>query len=396
MNFRILGLLSLGHLVNDINQGALPALLPFLIAEHGFSYSTAATVMFAFTMTSTIIQPLLGHLADRCNKSWLIPTGLLMAGGGLAVCGLASSYILLILAVTISGIGSAAFHPEAARHVDMYGGNQKATAMSVFGVGGNLGFTLGPLLMTGAVLYMGLKGTLIMIIPVAVVAVLSFIQFSHPSTYETSQRTAEIPKKSKDDWGAFTRLTITIIGKSILFYALLTFIPIYWTTELKQTEFAGGVALSLFSFASIIGNLLGGRLADRFGCKTIVVAGCTLLIPVIPALILTHNVYLATLFLAFAGALLLLTYGPTVVMGQQYIPNHVGLSSGMTIGVAFSVGGTITPLIGMLADAHGVGTALCSIIIVPLIITATSLTLKPLNSENVFHHHSQKAEPVNR
>lgn len=374
----MLSLLSLGHLANDMNQGALPALLPFLIAKHNLTYSAAAGIMFAFTISSTIIQPLMGHLADRFNKSWLIPAGMLMAGGGLAFTGLAPGYIMIVFAVIMSGMGSAAFHPEAARHVDLYCGNKKATAMSVFGVGGNMGFSLGPLLMTAAVLYWGLKGTMIMIVPVVIVAFVSLTQLRQSITPETSPKTVQTMAEHEDDWGAFSRLTLTIVGKSIIFYALLTFVPLYWTTVLQQTKLAGGMALTLFSVAGIFGNLLGGRLADRFGYKTIVIVGCTLLVPTLPAFVLTDNVYFATVLLALAGALLLLTYGPTVVMGQKYIPNHVGLSSGMTLGVAFSVGGVVTPLLGSLADAHGVGMALSAITIIPVFITLLSFTLKPL------------------
>lgn len=388
MNYRLLSLLSFGHLVNDINQGALPALLPFLIAEHGFSYKAAAGIMFAFTITSTVIQPLLGYMADRFNNSWLIPSGLIMAGGGLAMSGLVSNYFLIIIVVTMSGIGSAAFHPEAARHVDLYCGNQKATAMSVFGVGGNLGFSLGPPLLTGTILYVGLKGTTIMIILPVVVALISFTQLRQSTNCGKSQKAVQVPVKTKDDWNAFARLIITIVGKSIIFYALLTFIPLYWITELQQTEFAGSLALSLFSMAGIFGNLLGGRLADRFGYKTIVVVGCTLLVPIIPAFILIKNVYIATILLLLAGASLLFTYGPTVVMGQKYIPNYVGLSSGMTLGVAFSVGGCLTPLLGSLADAHGVGIALSVITIIPILIMIVSFTLKPIEVEP-----TEKREP---
>lgn len=376
MNYRLLGLLSLGHLVNDMNQGALPALLPFLIAEHNLSYGAAAGIMFAFTITSTVIQPVLGHLADRCNQGWLIPAGVVMASGGLAVSGLVPGYIPVIIAVIVSGTGSAAFHPEAARHVDLYGGDKKATAMSIFGVGGNLGFSLGPLLMTGSLLCFGLDGTMIMVFPAGIVAFLFMTQFRQLKSRDSNVKPLQAATASRDDWSAFFWLTITIIGKSVIFYALLTFIPLYWTRELGQTTLAGGVALSLFSFAGIFGNLLGGRLADRYGYKAVVVAGCTLLVPVIPAFVLTESVFIALILVIAAGVLLLMTYGPTVVMGQQYLPNHVGLSSGMTLGVAYSVGGAVTPFLGNVADMHGVGAALACIAVTPLLMMAVSFTLK--------------------
>lgn len=378
MNFRKLSVLTLGHLVTDMNQGALPALLPFLIAKHNFSYSTAASLMLAFTLISTLVQPIFGYLADRWNKSWLIPVGMMMAGGCLALSGFATSYFLLMSIIALSGIGSAIFHPEAARRVNLYSGGKNATAMSFFGVGGSLGFTLGPLLITGAVLHWGLNGTAVLGVPVAIVALISFLLLQPEVSPGTAGKSAHKTVALNDDWSAFGKLCLAVIGKSILFYVLLLFIPLYLTTELGQTELTGGVALSMFSAASIAGNLLGGRLADRFGDKNVLVIGCVLLIPVIPALVFTQNPIIVISLSTIAGGLLMFTYGPIVVMAQKYIPNHVGLSSGVTLGVAFTVGGVFTPLIGSLADAYGVRAALASVAVVPVIITVISMTLNPL------------------
>lgn len=337
--------------------------------------------MLAFTLISTLVQPIFGYLADRWNKNWLIPVGMLMAGGCLALSGLVQNYFLLLSVIALSGIGSAIFHPEAARRVNLCSGNKNATGMSFFGVGGSLGFTLGPLLITGAVLHWGLGGTAVLGVPVVIMAIISFLLIQPEAHPETVGKSTNKTNVLTDDWSAFGKLSLAVIGKSILFYVLLLFIPLYLTTELRQTELTGGVALSLFSAASIAGNLLGGRLADRFGYKNILVIGCALLIPVIPALALTSNPFIAISLSTIAGGLLMFTYGPIVVMAQKYIPNHVGLSSGVTLGVAFTVGGVFTPLIGSLADAYGVRAALSSVAAVPIIIMVISMTLKPLGAD---------------
>ena len=187
MNYRTLGMLAAGHLVNDFNQGAIPALLPFLIAKHGISYAAAAGIVFSFTISATIIQPLFGHFADRYSRTWIIPTGIFIAGSGLALTGLAPNYLFLVLMVLLSGIGSAAFHPEAARYANFAGGERKATALSIFGVGGTLGFSSGPLVITSAVLFWGLRGTLVVLIPVTIVAVFIFFQLSRLTTLEKEE-----------------------------------------------------------------------------------------------------------------------------------------------------------------------------------------------------------------
>ena len=87
MQYRHIGVLSLGHLVTDINQGALPAMLPFFIVAYDLSYAAAAGIVFAANMTSSVVQPLFGHAADRFSKPWLLSAGLMLAGLGLALSG---------------------------------------------------------------------------------------------------------------------------------------------------------------------------------------------------------------------------------------------------------------------------------------------------------------------
>jgi FSR family fosmidomycin resistance protein-like MFS transporter len=129
MNRRIVSLLSLGHLITDINQGAVPVLLPFLIAAHDLSFTAAAGIVFAVNVSSTIVQPLFGHAADRSSKPWLMPLGLVLAGSGLALTGIAPGYFLIILAAIVSGIGIAAYHPDRAGY-----GNGYCSGLSSFRV----------------------------------------------------------------------------------------------------------------------------------------------------------------------------------------------------------------------------------------------------------------------
>lgn len=378
MNIRMIGMLSAGHMTNDLNQGAIPALLPFLIAQHGISYTAAAGVVFAFTLTATMAQPLFGYLADQTSQKWMLPAALLLTSSGFALIGFTSNYFALIATVIFCGIGSAAFHPEAARYVNFAGGRQKATAMSIFGVGGTLGFALGPLLITASVLHWGPTGSLVMLIPATIAIMMILTQSSNLESLENTEEVAASHNKSdsnSDNWNAFIRLTLTIVGKSILFYGLITFIPLYWVEVLNQSETAGAAALTVFSLSGVAGNLLGGRLADRFGHVKVIILGCASLIPCLPALGWADNVHVATFLLVPTGAFLLMTYGPTVVSGQKYLPNHIGLSSGMTLGVAFSIGGLTAPLLGSVADSYGIWFALASISFIPILITLIASTL---------------------
>jgi FSR family fosmidomycin resistance protein-like MFS transporter len=378
MKYRHIGVLSVGHLVTDVNQGALPAMLPFFIAAYDLSYAAAAGIVFAANMTSSIIQPLFGHAADRFSKPWLLSAGLMLAGMGLALSGIFQSYRWVMILAIVSGIGIAAYHPEAARLVNFAAGTKKGAAMSLFGVGGTMGFAIGPLLVTTALLQWGLKGTLVLIVPVTIMSLVMISQFSTFESLEASRnrdRSVSDTEVSKENWGAFARLTITIIGRSIIFYGLNTFIPIYWINALNQSKAAGAMALTIFAGSGIIGNLMGGSLADRIGPKKVMLLGFFSLTLFLPLLILGNNVQIATLLLVPIGLMLYGTYSPSIVLGQSYLPNRVGLSSGVTLGVAVAIGGGAAPIIGRIADLYGIWYSLASIACLPMFFSAIALSL---------------------
>lgn len=379
MKRRFVGLLSLGHLVTDINQGAVPALLPFLIAEQHLSYAAAAGIVFALNFASTLVQPLFGHAADRLSKPWLLPLGILLAGLGVSLIGLFTSYHLIIAAAVLSGIGIAAYHPEAARLVNFASGEKKGIAMSFFGVGGTLGFAIGPLFATAALLYFGLKGTLALAVPASLMTFVIATQIPRFSeleeTVKKDDNAGPVSEKLPDAWAPFTRLTFNVFGRSILFHSFNTFIPLYWINVLNQSKVAGGTALTIMSASGIIGNILGGKLADRFGHIKVMFIGFSVLIPLLPALMWVSNPKIAMILLIPIGLAMFATYSPLIVMGQKYLPNHVGLSSGITIGVAVAIGGVAAPLLGKIADIYGIWLALASISFLPVLTAGMTLTL---------------------
>jgi len=378
MKYKHLALLSIGHLVTDINQGALPALLPFFIAKHDLSYTAAAGIVFALNMASTIVQPLFGYAADRFSKPWMLLAGMLLAGAGLALTGVSPSYTWIFVLSIVSGIGIAAYHPEAARLVHFSSRYRKGTAMSLFGIGGTLGFAIGPILATSAVIYWGLKGTLVLFAPVGIMALVMATQHSRVTSSGDAVRfnkTADEADNLQDAWAPFIRLTLTIVGRAVLFFGLNTFIPLYWIHVLHESKTAGAVALAVFAGSGVLGNLLGGNLADRIGQKKVILIGFFSLALLFPGLIWVDNARVAMLLLIPISFTLFGTYSPTIVLGQKYLPNRIGLSAGVTIGVAIAIGGGAAPIIGKIADIHGIRFALASLAFLPFLTAAMALTL---------------------
>jgi FSR family fosmidomycin resistance protein-like MFS transporter len=374
---RHIGVLSLGHLATDLNQGALPAMLPFFIAAYDLSYTAAASIVFAVNMSSSVVQPLFGVAADRFSKPWLLPAGLFLAGLGLALTGLFDQYQWLLVLGIVSGIGIAAYHPEAARLVNFAAGNRKSTAMSIFGIGGTIGFTIGPLVITTALIHWGLRGSLVLLIPVCLMALVMIVHFPLFEALDSlgNQEIKDNGETNADNWSAFARIGAIVSGRSVIFFGLNIFIPIYWINQLGQSKMAGAIALSIFAGSGIIGNIIGGNLADRIGLKKVLVGGMACLTVLLPIILTVETPLIATALLVTVGILLFITYSPTIVLGQSYLPSRVGLSSGVTLGLAVAVGGGAAPFIGKLADLYGVWTALASVCFVPIFVLLMAMTL---------------------
>lgn len=194
IDYRALILLSIGHMIVDFNTGALPAMLPFLKESLGLSYAMAGTIMLVSNMMSSVIQPAFGYLTDRKSLLWFLPLGSFCAALGMALVGWASSYPQILIIVTFSGMGVAIYHPEGWRAANFFAGEKKATGMSIFAVGGNLGIAVGPLMATIFITSMGLKGSTLFIIPGAVIAgIFLFSSFWRIDTTAIKKKTASLP-----------------------------------------------------------------------------------------------------------------------------------------------------------------------------------------------------------
>lgn len=372
-------LLAFGHTCSDINQGALAAVLPFLIAAHHYDYQTAATLVLVANVVGSVIQPLFGQLADKFNKPWIIGAGLIFAGGGMALTGFIENFAGLCVAVMLSGVGIAMFHPQAAQLVNRAStDSDRAQSIGIFSFGGNLGFTLGPILTTISITTFGLAGTLIFIVPEIIILFLLKKYYGALKNLNAPAKKAAGKSAGVEQWGAFARLTAVIIGRSIIFHGFNTFLALYWIHELGQTEAVGNTVLSAYYAISAVCVLIGGRLADTFGYRTMIRFSFAFLLVTIFALTLTEDFFTATILILPLGAAVSFTYSPMVVLGQLYLPNRVGLASGVTLGLAISIGGIFAPILGTIADHFGLLATFYTIAAISVVPLLVSFTLPPV------------------
>jgi len=376
VDYKAIALLSAAHLSDDVNQGVVPAMLPFFIAANHLTYAAAAGLVLAQTLSASVAQPAFGMLADRRPSPWLIPAGLMLAGVGVAISGLAPSYALIFAAIALSGLGISAFHPEAARRVRYLSGSRQATTMSLFTVGGMVGFALGPLFITPTLIAFGTRGALVLAAPViamgaAVTWQLPRITTVHESNRHNARALAEAPER----WSDFVRLTAVVISRSITFFGLNTFVPLYWIHVLHGSQSGAGLALTTMLFAVAVGTLIGGRLADSYGRRIVIVVSLAVVVPLIMLFLSLNNLIAAGAMLIPVGIVLAASNSVVVVMAQEYLPNRVGLAAGVTLGLSMTIGGLLMPLFGTIADHYGLARALFVLGLLPAIGFVLSLGL---------------------
>ena len=373
---RAMGVLSSGHLFTDLNQGAVAALLPFLISERGLSLAAAGALVFAATVSSSLVQPLFGVFSDRTPIPALMPLGVLLAGVGMALAGVAPNYPLIFASVVVSGIGVAAFHPEAARFANYVSGARRARGMSFFSVGGNAGFALGPLVATPLVLVFGLPGTLFLALPAALMAGVMFAETPRMlrlAPEEAGNGSHEVDA-SQERWGPFAVMVAVVAVRSFVYFGLVAFVAAYYERVHGASAALGNVALTVMLAAGAVGTLLMGPLADRFGRKVVLALSMAVLSPLVLAFTFVGP-YAGMALLALVGAATVGTFGVTVVMGQEYLPGRIGLAAGVTMGLSIGLGGVGAPLLGLLADAGGLRTTMLAIAGLPVLGLVLSLVL---------------------
>jgi len=368
VNRRAVALISTAHVVDDVYQGAVPALLPFLVAERQYSYAAVAGLTLAATLLSSVTQPLFGWWTDRRPRPWMISLGMLVAAGGVAAAGLTSQYALTWCAVAVSGLGIAAFHPEAARVARLAAGENNR-AMSVFALGGNAGAALGALLTTPLLLAVGLRGTVLLAVPALVMAAVLLTRLDGTLHGRSGARRAAAVQRP-DDWTGFARLTFVVVVRSVLVFGLSPFLALYFIGEIGASRAAGGAALTAFLVAGAVGTLMGGALADKYGRLAVVRIGFVATVPGLIGLVLSQDPLLAGAFAVLTGTAVFLPFSVFVALGQDYLPHRIGTASGVTVGLAVSVGGLFSPLLGSLADATSLRFMLASLMVLPVVALA--------------------------
>ena len=348
--------LAAGHLVVDLCTGVLPALLPLFVEQFSLSDLQATMILGASLLASSAIQPIFGIVADRRGAPWLRWGGVAVGSAGVAAAGLAGSYLAVLACVIISGLGIAAYHPEAARVANQASAGRPATGLAWFMLGGNLGFSLGPLLVGVAAPFIGLRATLFVLVPGLIVTAWLRL-LSARVALPTHTSTGVGPRPVSNVAGVVILLVVTTL-RTWTFFVMLALVPLLLSRQRGLSDALTSLSVFLFTAGATIGTLLGAQLAERIGSRRMLMWTMPVATPLVVAVVLLP-VGPAVAVVGLCGGVLMASFSVTVALGQRYMPSRLALAAGLLIG--FGAIGSAPPglaLFGAFADAAGRETAL--------------------------------------
>jgi FSR family fosmidomycin resistance protein-like MFS transporter len=372
-----LRLLTLAHAFTDLNQGVLPVMIPFLVAQRHLSLTVAATLVLAANLLGSVVQLGFGHLSDKRPIAWVIPAGVIVAATGTALVGLAPTLPLMLAGAMLMGFAVAAFHPEGSRFSNYFAGRKRSSGMSFFTVGGFVGFAAGPVLATPLLLAFGLRGVAFLLIPACVVAALLWRELPRFNEVRARAHLEHRERPGRNDWRGFSIMAVVVALRSTTFLAAVTFTPIFVLRVVHVNAFVQSFTLFSLLSGGAIGTMLGGLLGERIDRRRVVTLSMILTAIFGLAIALTgaafHLVALTVPLAALFGLSLGLSAGVLVVLGQEYLPKSIGVASGMTLGLANTIGGIAAPAFGHIGDQFGLVSVFVTIAIFAVLALGGSL-----------------------
>lgn len=365
--------LAVEHGVDDLYQGAVPALVPALVAVRGWDLTRAGGIVLAATVLSSVAQPLFGLLADRRRVPHLRIVGMLLAAAGVGAVGLVDSYVATWSAVLLSGLGVAAYHPEAARAVHLTGTGDRG--MGWFTVGGLAGFAAGPAAVGAVVGGLGLAATPLLALPAAAAALVGLLPRRRPGPAATGGAGAPTAAAGHDDWRRFGWLTGVVVTRSVAFYGLSAFLAVHLTMRFGFGPGLAAVTLGIFTGAGAVATVASSALTRRWGRTAVLRGSYVAAVPLLAATLLAPSPGLALAATGLLGAALGVPVPVHTTLGQAYLPGHLGLAASVTLGLAVSAGGLASPVLGAFADHQGTTLALAVLIAGPALAALLTLPL---------------------
>ena len=366
----VLAAISFCHLLNDMMQSLLPALYPMLKGTYRLSFGQIGLLTFTFQFTASLLQPLVGALADKSPRPYSLAVGMGFTLIGLVLLAFAGSYALLLIAAALIGTGSSVFHPESSRVARMASGGKHGFAQSVFQVGGNLGSAAGPLLAAFIVLPHGQSSIAwfsgVALLGIGVLTNVGHWYKTHGITRLAHAAGARAGAPRHHVALALTVLLALVFSKYVYLASITSYYTFYLIEHFHVPVRSSQLHLFIFLASAAIGGMIGGPLGDRLGSKYIIWASILGVLPF--TLLLPHASLFWTGVLTVPIGLILASAFPAIVVyAQDLLPGRTGTVAGLFFGLAFGMGSIGAAVLGRLADHVGIELVYAICAFLPLI-----------------------------
>lgn len=359
--YPILIALSISHCLNDLLQAVITATYPLFKEDLGLSFAQIGLITLIYQMSASVFQPITGLLFDKRPLAWSLPIGMSFSLVGLICLAFSSSIHLIMASVFLIGIGSSVLHPEASRITFLASGGKRGLAQSLFQVGGNLGGSLGPLLVALVVAPYGRHNIALFAILacIAILVMMPICRWYRSYLNHIKRRPIqakafiERPLSPRMTYFAISLLLILIFSKHIYMASLNSYYTFYLIHKFGVSIQQSQLFLFVFLFATAAGTLLGGPIGDRIGRKYVIWVSIVGTAPF--SLLMPHVGLVWTVVLSFCAGLILSSAFPAILLyAQELLPNKLGLISGLFFGFAFGVAGIASAVLGNMADKFGI------------------------------------------
>lgn len=386
-NLRGVSLMAFAHGASDLYSGIVPLVLFYEVARAGLPAWCQGALAFVWYLTSSIAQPIVGAYSDRRGRWWFLPASVALIAVAVSGAAATASIATLGACVVVGGFASAVMHPEAGRYSSLLGGAKRASAISVFQIGGQVGYGIGPLVAAALLAHGGASAALAMAVPglVAAAAVAVVIP-----GFARAADTAQPRREAAGGVGALNGRERAAVALLVLSTALryLTgasfafYLPNLLTARGLSLTAAGAVVTG-FLVAAAAGLYVGGASADRFGHARVAIAGLVGSVPPLLVALGAHGA-LAVAMLLLGSALLSVQNAPGVALAQALLPRNLGMSLGLMNGVAFGIGSAGVALVGVVVTRVNADVALASVACAPLLAAVAYAVVERLRQEEVL------------
>lgn len=354
--YSMLIICGISHFLNDMIQSIIPSIYPILKDKFDFSFAQIGIITLIFQMTSSILQPFTGLYADKHPRPYALSVGMCFTLVGLLVLAFAENYLLILLSVSVVGLGSSVFHPTASRVAQLASGGKKSLAQSIFQVGGNGGSALGPLLAAAIILPLGQHSISFFALAALLAAIIMVrlgswykarMAYATKHPQKTVGINTNISKRAK--YGALAILIILVFSKYFYTSCITSYFTFFLIDKFGISVGASQLCLFVFLAAFAIGTVAGGLLGDKFGRKYVIWFSILGSAPF--ALIMPYANFAWTIVCTFLSGLIIASaFSSIVVYATDLMPDKVGLIAGIFFGLMFGLGGLGSAFFGWLAD----------------------------------------------